>query len=63
MPQSRAHTEIFHDLSASECPSREKYLEYFSKFEFLIFLMTQSGFLLSDGGSIREGIQRYSWLT
>ena len=35
-----------------QCPSREKYLEYFSKFEFLMFLMTQSGDLFADGGSI-----------
>ena len=40
MSQSRAHTEIFRGSLASQCPSHEKYLEYFSKFGFLMFLVT-----------------------
>ena len=43
--------------------SREKYLEYFSKFGFLIFLVTQSGDLFAGGRSSREKAQRFSWLT
>ena len=34
MSQSRAHTEIFRDSLAGQCPSRKKYLECFSKFGF-----------------------------
>ena len=60
MPQSRAHTEIFRDSVAGQCPSHEKYLEYFSKFEFLLFLTAQSGDLFAGGGSSREGTQRFS---
>jgi len=41
LPQSRAHTKIFHDFLAGQCPSRKKYLEYFSKFGFLMFLVAQ----------------------
>ena len=44
------------------CPSRKKYLEYFSKFEFLMFLVAQSGDLFAGGGSSREGTQRFSRL-
>ena len=49
MSQSRAHIEIFRDSLASQCPSRQKYLEYFSKFGFLMFLTTQSGVGLVNG--------------
>ena len=38
-----------------QCPSREKYLEYFSKFGFLMFLMTQSGDLFAGGRSSHKG--------
>ena len=55
MPQLRAHTKIFRDLLAGKCPSREKYLEYFSKFRFLMFLATQSGKLFTGGRSSCEG--------
>ena len=37
MSQSRVHTEIFRRSLAGQCPSCEKYLEYFSKFGFLMF--------------------------
>ena len=57
MPQSRAHTEIFRDSVAGQCPNRKKYLEYFSKFVFLMFLATQSGGLFMGGGSSRDGTQ------
>ena len=55
MSQSRAHTKIFYDSLAGQCPSHEKYLEYFSKFGFLTFLTTQSGDLFAGGGSSRKG--------
>ena len=55
MPQSRAHTEIFRDLLAGQYPSREKYLEYFSKFRFLMFLATQFDDLFASGRSSCEG--------
>ena len=55
MPQSRAHTEIFCDLLAGQYPSREKYLEYFSKFRFFMFLATQFGDLFASGRSSCEG--------
>ena len=55
MSQLQAHTEIFHDSLAGQCPSRKKYLEYFSKFEFLTFLMTQTGDLFVGESSNREG--------
>ena len=55
MPQSRAHTKIFHDLLASQCPNHEKYLEYFSKFEFLMFLAAQSGDLFVGRRSSHKG--------
>ena len=42
MSQLQAHTKIFHDSLAGQCPSHEKYLEYCSKFGFLMFLVTQS---------------------
>ena len=63
MSQSRAHIEIFHGLLAGHCPNREKYLEYFSKFGFLMFLVTQSSDLFVGGRSNRERTQRFSWLT
>ena len=47
MPQSRAHTEIFHGSLAGQCPSGKKCLEYFSKFEFLMFLVAQIGNLFA----------------
>ena len=49
MSQSRAHTEIFCGSLAGHCPNHEKYLEYFSKFGFLMFLTTQSGDLFARG--------------
>ena len=55
MLQSRAYTEIFRGSLAGQCPSREKYLEYFPKFGFLMFLATQSGDLFVGGRSSREG--------
>ena len=41
----------------------QKNLEYFSKFEFLMFLVTQSGDLFTGGGSSRKGTQRFLRLT
>ena len=55
MSQLQAHTEIFHGSLAGQCLSREKYLEYFSKFEFLMFLVTQSSNLFVGGRSNRKG--------
>ena len=55
MSQSRAHTEIFRGSLTGQCPSREKYLEYFPKFGFLMFLATQSGDLFVGGRSSHEG--------
>ena len=63
MPQSRAHIEIFRDSLAGQCPNHEKYLEYFSKFEFLMFLVAQSGDLFIGGGSSHDVTQRFSQLT
>ena len=63
MPQSRAHTEIFRDSLAGQCPSREKYLEYFSKFRFLMFLAAQSGDLFTGRWSSCGGTQKFSRLT
>ena len=63
MSQLQAHTEIFHDSLAGQCPSRKNYLEYFSKFEFLMFLAAKSGDLFAGGGSTRKGTQRFSRLT
>ena len=63
MSQSRAHTEIFRGSLAGQCPNREKYLEYFSKFGILMFLVTQFGNLFTSGKSSREGTQRFSRLT
>ena len=63
MSQSRAHTEIFHGSLVGQCPSREKYLEYFSKFRFLMFLATQSGDLFAGGRFSHERAQRFSQLT
>ena len=63
MSQSRAHTEIFLGSLAGQCPNREKYLEYFSKFGILMFLVTQFGNLFAGGRSSREGTQRFSRLT
>ena len=61
--QSQAHTEIFRNSLAGQCPSREKYLEYFSKFEFLMFLIAQSGDLFAGGGFSHKGTQRFLRLT
>ena len=55
MPQLRAYTEIFRNSMAGQCPSREKYLEYFSKFGFLMFLAAQSSDLFAGGRFSREG--------
>ena len=55
MPQSRAHTEIFQDSLAGQCPNREKYLEYFSKIWDFIFLPAQYVDLFTGGRSSREG--------
>ena len=63
MAQSQAHTEIFCGSLAGQCPSRKKYIEYFSKFGFLMFLATQSGNLFAGGRSSRERTQRFSLLT
>ena len=63
MSQSRAHTEIFRSSLAGQCPSREKYLEYFSKVGFLMFLVTQSGDLFAGGRFSYERTQIFSWLT
>ena len=63
MPQSRAHTEIFRDLLAGQYPTREKYLEYFSKFRFFMFLATQFGDLFASGRSSCEGTQKFLRLT
>ena len=63
MSQSRAHTEIFRCSIAGQCPSHEKYLEYFSKFGFLMFLATHSSDLFAGGRSSREGTQKFSRLT
>ena len=70
MSQSQAHTLIFCGSLAGHCPSREKYLEYFSKFGFLMFLATQSGDLFVSGRSSHEGytkifaasLMTYSWV-
>ena len=51
MSQSRAYMEIFCGSLAGHCPSRDKYVEYFSKFRFLMFLETQFGNLSASGRS------------
>ena len=38
-----------------QCPNHEKYLEYFSNFEFLMFIAAQSGSLFAGGRSSCEG--------
>ena len=63
MSQSQALTEIFCSSLAGQCPSCVKYIEYFSKFGFLMFLATQSGDLFTSGRSSRERTQRFSRLT
>ena len=63
MSQLRALTEIFRSSLAGQCPYHEKYLEYFSKFGFLMFLATQSGDLFVGGRSSRKRTQRSSRLT
>ena len=63
MLQSRAHTKIFFYSLAGQCPNHKKYLKYFSKFGFLMFIMAQSGDLFVGGGSSHKGTQRFSWLT
>ena len=55
MSQLRNHIEIFRGSLAGQCPNCEKYLEYFSKFGFLMFLTTQSGDLFASGRSSCEG--------
>ena len=55
MPQSRAHTEIFCDSLVGQCPSHEIYLEYFSKFGFLMFLTGLSSDLFTGGRFSRKG--------
>ena len=63
MPQSPAHIEIFRDSLAGQCPNREKYLEYFSKFGVLMFLVAQFGDLFASGRSSCEGTQNFLRLT
>ena len=63
MSQSRAHTEIFCGSLESQCPNRKKYLEYFSKFGFLMFLATQSDDFFVGGRFSNERTQRFSRLT
>ena len=58
MPQSRAHTEIFRDSLAGQCPSREKYLEYFSKFGFLCFLRLR----LATCSRVELPIAKNTWI-
>ena len=53
-PVVSPHKNFLNSL-AGQCPSHEKYLEYFSKFEFLLFLAAQFGDLFVGGGSSREG--------
>ena len=62
MLQLQVHTKIFRDSLIGQCPSRKKYLEYFSKFGILMFFAAQSGDLFAGGGSSRKGTQRFSWL-
>ena len=63
MLQSRGHTKIFCYSLAGQCPNHKKYLKYFSKFGFLMFIMAQSGNLFVGGGSSHKGTQRFSRLT
>ena len=53
---------FFSWLTGGSMPSHEKYLEYFSKFGFLMFLTTQSGDLFAGGRSSRKKAQRFSRL-
>ena len=62
IPLSQVYTKNFHDSLAGQCPSREKYLEYFSKFGFLMCLVAQSCDLFAGGGSSHEGTQRFRGL-
>ena len=55
MLQSRAHIEIFRNSLVDQCPSSEKFLEYFSKNWVFIFLAAQYGDLFAGGRSSREG--------
>ena len=59
MSQSQAHIEIFCGSLVGHCPSRKKYLEYFSKFGFLMFLATHSDDLFTGGRSSRKRSQRF----
>ena len=59
MPQSRAHTEIFCDSLAGQCPSREKYLEYFSKIWFSYFLRLRLATCSRMEGPVARGTQRF----
>ena len=61
--QSQAYTEIFRSSLAGQCPNREKYLEYFSKFGFLMFLVTQFGNLFAGGRFSCKTTQRSLRLT
>ena len=54
-PQSRAHTVGFRDSLVGHCPSREKYLENFSKIWVFRFLATYIGDLFAGESSSREG--------
>ena len=54
---------FFYGSLVGQCPSREKYLEYFSKFGFLIFLATQYGDLFTGGRSSHGGTQKFLRLT
>ena len=56
---TRAHSEIFHGSLASQCPSREKYLEYFSKFGFLCFLRLRSVTCSQVEVPVTRGTQRF----
>ena len=54
MSQSQAHTEIFRGSLASQYPSHEKYLEYFSKFRFLMLLASLATCLRLEGSVARR---------
>ena len=54
MPRSQAYIEGFRDSLASQCPSREKDLEFFPKIWVFKFLATQFGDLFVSGSSSCE---------
>ena len=62
MSQLRTHTEIFCGSLAGQCPSCEKYLEYISKFEFLIFSRLSLVTCSQVEGPVARGTQRFSRL-